>query len=83
MKVELFHVPGCHRCDSAKAALQAVTTAARVEWCEINVLDALDRAVDLGVLALPAVVIDDELVFAALPTPEVLRQELRRRTRNG
>ena len=83
MKVELFQVPGCARCDSAKVELQAVATAAGAEWCEVNALDALDRAIDLGVLTLPAVVIDGELVFAALPTPEALRRELARRGQHG
>lgn len=83
MRVELFQVPGCDRCDSAKAALRAVAIAIGVEWCEVNALDALDRAVDLGVLTLPALVIDGELVFAALPTPETLRLELARRAQHG
>lgn len=83
MKIELFQVPGCARCDSAKAELQAVATAAGADWCEVNALDALDRAVDLGVLTLPALVIDGELVFAALPLPEALRRELKRGAQHG
>jgi len=50
-----------------------------VEWCEVNALDALDRAVDLGVLTLPALAIDGELVFTTLPTPVQLAAELQRR----
>lgn len=83
MRVELFQVPGCARCDSAKAGLQACAEAAGAQWCEVNALDALDRAVDLGVLTLPALAIDGELAFAALPTPEALRRELTRRARHG
>lgn len=79
MKIELFQVPGCARCDGAKAELQTVAVAQGVEWCEVNALDAQDRAVDLGVLTLPALVIDGVLAFAALPTPAALRQELKRR----
>lgn len=79
MKIELFQVPGCARCDCAKAELQTIAAAQGVEWCEVNALDELDRAVDLGVLTLPALVIDGELTFAALPTPAALRQELQRR----
>jgi predicted thioredoxin/glutaredoxin len=83
MKIELFQVPGCARCDSAKAELQTVATAAGADWCEVNALDALDRAVDLGVLTLPALLIDGELVFTTLPTPEALRRELKRRAQHG
>jgi len=50
-----------------------------VEWREVNVLDDLDRAVDLGVLTLPALAIDGKLAFTALPTAEQLVAELRRR----
>lgn len=83
MKVELFQVPGCARCDSAKVELQAVATAAGAEWCEVNAVDALERVIDLGVLTLPALVIDGKLVFAALPTPEALRRELTWGVRHG
>lgn len=83
MKIELFQVPGCARCDSAKAGLQTVAAATGVEWCEVNALEALDRAVALGVLTLPSLVIDGELVFASLPTPAALSRELRRRVQHG
>ncbi|MDE1988840.1 MAG: thioredoxin family protein [Betaproteobacteria bacterium] len=79
MRIELFQVPGCARCDSAKAELQCIAETHGVEWSEVNALNELDRAVDLGVLTLPALVIDGVLAFAALPTPAALRQELKRR----
>lgn len=80
MKIELFHAPGCERCAAALIELQAVVaTVDGVEWCEVNVLDSLGRAVDLGVLTLPALAIDGELVFASLPTPEKLRRALLQR----
>lgn len=82
MKVELFHSPGCSRCAAARADLQAAAKAAApdVEWREVNVLDDMDRAVECGVLSLPAVVIDGELVFTSLPTPRQLRAALIRRS---
>lgn len=81
MKVELIYAPGCVECTTAKSALQSAAEAAvgGVEWREINVLEALDYAVELGVLTLPALAIDGRLVFAALPTPAQLREELLRR----
>ena len=81
MKVELIYAPGCAECMTAKSALQSTAEAAvgGVEWREINVLEALDYAVELGVLTLPALAIDGTLVFAALPTPAQLREELLRR----
>jgi glutaredoxin len=82
MKVELFHAPGCSRCAAAREDLKAAATAARadVEWREINVLDEMDYAVEHGVLSLPAIVIDGELVFSALPSRQQLRAALLRRS---
>lgn len=81
MKVELFHAPGCSRCaavrEDLKAAAEAVVTG--LEWREVNVLDEMDYAVDHGVLSLPAIVVDGELMFSSLPTPQQLRAALTRR----
>ena len=82
MKVELFHSPGCSRCAAAREDLKAAAQKAvtELEWREINVLDEMDYAVQHGVLSLPAIVIDGELVFSSLPTPQQLRAALTRRT---
>lgn len=81
MKVELFHAPGCSQCAAAREDLRAATKVAQadVEWREINVLDEMEYAVERGVLSLPAIVIDGELVFSALPSPQQLRTALLRR----
>lgn len=81
MKVELFHAPGCSRCAAVREDLKvaAQTAVPGVEWCEVNVLDEMDYAVDRGVLSLPAIVVDGELVFSSLPTPQQLRAALARR----
>ncbi len=80
MKIELFYTPGCAKCAGVATALKVAAEAVPgVEWCEVNVLDDLDRAVDLGVLTLPALAVDGELVFTALPAAEQLVAELRRR----
>ena len=49
MKIELFFTPGCAKCAGATTALKAAAeTMPGIEWREVNVLDDLDRAVDLG-----------------------------------
>jgi hypothetical protein len=50
-----------------------------LDWRELNVLDELDYAVQLGVLTLPAVAIDGELVFTSLPTRRQLLAALSER----
>jgi len=81
VKVELIYAPGCAECMTARSGLRSAAEAVvdGVEWREIDVLEALDYAVELGVLTLPALAIDGALVFAALPTPAQLREELLRR----
>jgi hypothetical protein len=78
MMVEMFYTPGCTACavrhDELRAAAQKVLK--NLDWREINVLDNVDRAVELGVLTLPSIVIDGELVFASMPTVTQLRQAL-------
>jgi protein-disulfide isomerase len=78
MKVEIFHSPGCAACVAAREQLRTAAKEALtdVEWREVNVLDNLDQAVALGVLTLPAIAIDGELVFTSLPTPAQLRDAL-------
>lgn len=79
--MELFYTLGCLKCAASReglrdAALQAVPD---MTWREINVVEAFDYAVELGVLTLPSVAINGELVFSSLPTPAQLSKELRRR----
>jgi predicted thioredoxin/glutaredoxin len=85
MKVELFHAPGCSRCAAAREDLKAAAQKAvtELEWRAVNVLDEMDYAVDHGVLSLPAIVVDGELVFSSLPTPQQLRAALTRPNRQG
>lgn len=82
MTVELFFSPGCGQCAAAREGLKATAerTVPGVEWRELNVLEELDHAVELGVLALPAIVVDGELLFSSLPTPQQLRSALIRRS---
>lgn len=80
--IEVFAAPGCAKCAQSRAALKAVVEALGAErfvWRERDVLREIDRAVALGVVSPPSLAIDGELVFAALPTPQRLRDELTRR----
>lgn len=83
MKVETFYSPGCSECVAAHAKLRAAAQAAvkDLEWHDLNVLDQLDHAVELGVITLPSIVIDGDLVFTSLPTVTQLRDALVARTK--
>lgn len=84
IKVEVFSAPGCEKCAAAREALRSVAESlgnGTVTWRDVNLLEEIDRAVDLGVMSPPSIAIDGELVFAKLPTPEKLRAELLKRLR--
>ncbi len=83
MKVEMFYTPGCHECVAAHAKLRAAVQEVVKDliWREVNVLDDLDHAVELGVMTLPSIVIDGELVFTSMPTVRQMRDALIERNR--
>ena len=83
MKVELFYRPGCSACGDRQAGLRTAAQEAieDVEWREINVVDSVDHAVELGVMTLPSIAIDGEVVFTAMPTVGQLRKALIERNR--
>ncbi|HLF23234.1 MAG TPA: thioredoxin family protein [Burkholderiales bacterium] len=79
IKVEVFSSPGCNRCQTARAELQAIVAQLghdRIEWREVDVVKELDYAVRLGVLSTPAIAIDGKLTFRALPSAKKLRRVL-------
>jgi thioredoxin 1 len=82
IEIEIFASPGCTKCGHAKDVLRRLVDdlgEGRVRWREVNVLEELDHAVELGVLTTPAIAIDGVLVFAGLPRATQLRNELERR----
>jgi len=82
IKVEIFFTPGCSQCERTHETLRETARAfgdQHVVWRDINLLDEVDYAVELGVLTPPAIAIDGELVFARLPSAAQLRQELAQR----
>jgi thioredoxin 1 len=83
VKVELFYSPGCCACADRQAELRMAAQQAikGLKWREINVLDSVDHAVELGVMTLPSIAIDGELVFTAMPTAAELRKALIARNR--
>jgi hypothetical protein len=81
MKVEMFYTLGCSACvathDELRTAAQEV--ARDLEWRELNVVDNINRAVELGVLTVPSIAIDGEIVFTSMPSVRQFRRELTKR----
>lgn len=82
MKIELFYARGCDKCianrESLKTAAERAVT--NIDWRELDVLENMDYAVELGVLTLPAIAIDGVLKFPALPNVKQLVDAITRKT---
>lgn len=65
LELELFYSPYCTRCAAARRRVQALLAAPagrKFIYRERNVLENLERAVELGVTATPTLVIGGRLV---------------------
>jgi hypothetical protein len=85
MRVELFYTPGCEKCSDGKDALRATAEqlVPTLVWRELNVIDELDYAVEVGVLSLPAIAIDGKVVFSSFPSLRQFQRELMKRIGKG
>ena len=82
VKIEAVTAPGCGKCAKAESELRAIAASVLgdgyLAWRDVNVFEELDYAVSLGVLTMPAIVVNGELIFSSLPTPEQFRATLLR-----
>ena len=77
--VDVLTASVCGRCQKAKSLVKDVIGEFNPEYIryrEINVVEEIDYAVSLGILRTPAIALDYELVFAALPSKAHLRQAI-------
>lgn len=85
MIIELFYVEGCHQCIQNRETLMMAAQQAvpDVIWREVNVLEEMEYAVELGILSLPAIVIDKKLAFTRMPSKDQLVKALHQRIRES
>lgn len=86
MKIEVFYAKGCGSCVASRRDLKEGVLAAfpgAAAWSEVDIVENIDYAVELGVLTVPAVAIDGALVFAKLPTVQQMVTELTARGREN
>ncbi len=68
--------PGCPRCQRTWRVVQEVVEQAHLD-VEVRKVEDVDRMVELGVLATPAIVVDGELKVAGqVPRAELVRRLL-------
>jgi predicted DsbA family dithiol-disulfide isomerase len=86
MDVELFISPYCTRCRGVQRTLRAALSGlpeGTIRYTECNVIEYLDRAVDLGITATPALVINGKLKAIGGWNMERFRQSLRQSLEQG
>jgi len=79
IKIEVFTAPGCGKCGKAKDELEIIVNqlgSEKFEWREVNILQEMDYAIELGVLSTPSIAINGELIFTALPSGKQLLHAL-------
>jgi len=81
LNIEVFSAPGCGKCGHAKEILKNIVLQYKenLTWREVDIMQDMDYAVELGVLSTPAIAIDGQLVFTSLPSKEKLLAEIERR----
>lgn len=81
INIEIFSVPGCSKCAAANVLLeQAVSQLCSndIAWRNVNILDEIGYAVELGVLSPPAIAINGRLAFTSLPSAAALLAEIQK-----
>lgn len=77
--IEVFTAPDCPRCNGVSALANRVAEDLGARARQVNVLDEIDYAVQLGVLMTPAVAINGNLEFVGPPSEKRLRGALARK----
>ncbi len=68
--------PGCPRCEQAHRVVRHVVEQAGLD-AEVRKVDSIDRMVEMGILATPALVVDGQLKVAGqVPKAELVRKLL-------
>ncbi|MBL4744466.1 MAG: thioredoxin family protein [Cycloclasticus sp.] len=75
--VELFTNPNCPHCGQIRTALkQLVDSLQGIDLREINIIEEIDYAVELGVLSSPSIAINGRLTFTRAPTLSTIKHAL-------
>jgi len=79
LEIEIFSAPRCSQCAKAHARAQNVIADLKQHQIGLRVVDIveeLDYAVRLGLRSAPAIAINGELVFPAIPSEADLKQAI-------
>lgn len=80
--VEVFSSPHCDRCGKTKQFVKDIVEEMNLEqlqWREVNVIEEIDYAVEVGVLSTPTIAINGDLAFTGMPSKESFLNSLKTR----
>jgi len=84
--VEVLTVSGCSRWQKVKSLAKVVIeelAICHIQYREVNVVEEIDYAVQLGVLSTPAIALNGELFFSSQPSANQLRAAIEQRLKGG
>lgn len=79
--IEVFASSECNKCSAAKKLVGDTIAAfndARLESRVVDVVEDIDYAVSLGVLATPSIAINGKLVFTSIPSKQILASTIQK-----
>jgi glutaredoxin len=79
LEIEIFSAPRCGQCAKARKRAQKVVADLQQYQIGLRVVDIveeLDYAVRMGLRSAPAIAINGELVFPAIPSETELKQAI-------
>lgn len=80
--IEVLTAAGCTHCQRARSLVKDAVSEindSRLHYREINILDDIDYAVQLGLISAPGIAVNGELVFPARPSKAKLLRFIRDR----
>lgn len=79
--VEVLMTPGCAGCPQAKKVVdEVVAEFDGVDWEEVDISDDPSKGTQHGIMSVPAVVVDGELLGTGVPDDDELRERLQQVT---
>ncbi|VAW73801.1 hypothetical protein MNBD_GAMMA15-308 [hydrothermal vent metagenome] len=86
INIEVFTISGCGRCSQAATLMDEICAelgSDQIQWQAVDVVENIDRAVELGVLATPAIAVNNLLAFTGMPSKSALLKEIKRLIQTG
>jgi len=84
-KIEILSAPGCKNCVKAFTLAETVVSELNdksIALRLVNIVDELDYAVSLGLLATPGIAINGRLIFTSIPSKIDLKQAIQSESLN-